>query len=89
MKRLLGMFFLVGVIAGTYFLVSVFTQGHDFKDKSVQLMKERGQKSLLNSTNFQDAKTVTYCSPPHLTKIISLVKPLKEDQFISTKIRIC
>ena len=56
MKRLLGMFSLVGVIVGAYFLVSVFTQGHDFKDKSVQLMKEKKKKIITELNKFPGCK---------------------------------
>ncbi|MCF3193447.1 hypothetical protein [Pseudomonas bubulae] len=46
MKRLLGMVVLVGIIAGAYVIVTTYTQGNDFKEKSVQLMVERGAKII-------------------------------------------
>lgn len=46
MKRLLGMVVLVGIIAGAYVMVATYTQGNDFKEKSIQLMVERGAKII-------------------------------------------
>lgn len=46
MKRLLGKVVFVGIIFGAYYLVTSFSQGNDFKEKSVQLMREQGARLL-------------------------------------------
>lgn len=46
MKRLLGIVVLIGIIAGAYVVVITYTQGNDFKEKSVRLMVERGAKII-------------------------------------------
>lgn len=46
MNRLLGKVVFGGLIAGAYFLVTTTIQSNDFKEKSVNLMKEQGEKVI-------------------------------------------